>query len=92
VKAPEPLVQHNMEIEQILPTPKPPLSLHHATRNLNADLQNVLTEQNSIMEEYVIPVKTKTLAEPLLNQAAVCEQTILQYPAPPPPKQPPTTL
>ena len=41
--------------------------LHHATRNLNEDLQNVLTEQNSIMVEYVIPVKTKSLVEPLSN-------------------------
>jgi len=53
VKAQAALVQHNIEMEQILPTPniylsKPPLTLNHATRNLNADLQNVLTEQNSI--------------------------------------------
>ena len=66
IQPPEPLVQQNIQIDEILPTPK--LSLHHATRNLNADLQNVLTEQNSIIEEYIIPAKVvKPVAEPLLN-------------------------
>jgi hypothetical protein len=77
VKVQEALVQYNIEIEQILPTPTA-LPLHHATRNLHADLQNVLTAQHSIMEEYVIPVvKMKTPVIPLLNQAVVCEHTII---------------